>query len=96
MNALNVSARPKARKFVPTPEQAAAMDSTQRSCDWFWSLPPEELRKYCNQTLAIRECQVVATAPTLDELLPKIASMDTSWLYIVSFPLRSRIQVVRP
>ena len=76
MNALDVSQRPRARKFVPTTEEAAAMDSTQRSCDWFWNLPPEELRKYYNQTLAIRECQVVSTAPTLEELLPKISSLD--------------------
>ena len=96
MNALEVSNRPKVRKFVPTPEQAVAMESSECSCNWFWQRPPDELAKYVNQSVAVYECEIVAVAPTLEELIPKITSLDRSRLYVVSFPLRSRIRVCRP
>ncbi len=91
MNTLDASSRQKIRKFVPTPEQAAAMESARRSSDWFWQQPPNELAKYFQQNVAVLECEVVATAPTLGELLPKIATFDRSRLYIVPFP-RSRFR----
>ena len=96
MNTLEVSSRPKFRKFVPTPEQAVAMESARRSSEWFWQQPPQEIGQYYNQSLAVYECQVVAVAPTLAELIPKLAAWDQSKLYIVSYPIRSRIRAVRP
>ncbi len=84
--------RVKTRTFSPTPEQAMAMESSVRSSDWFWKLPPAELAKYANQNVAVAECQVVAVAPTLAELIPKISTFDRSRLYIVPFP-RSRIRM---
>lgn len=83
MNTLDVSNRPKLRKFVPTVEQAAAMDSAKRSSEWFHTLPLSELAKYADQNVAVFECNVVAVAPTLAELIPKIAPFDQSRLYIV-------------
>lgn len=83
MNTLEVSNRLKSRKFIPTSEQAAAMESTSRSSEWFWQQPLPELAKYANQNVAVLECQVVAVAPTLEELMPKIAAFDRSRLYIV-------------
>ncbi len=91
MSTTNVTDRPIVRRFVPTPEQKAAMESAERSSDWFWQLPPTELGKYANQSVAVYECQVVAAAPTLAELLPKIAEYDVSRTYVVRFPL-SRIR----
>ena len=87
MSTTNLTSRPIARKFVPTPEQKSAMDSAERSSDWFWQLPPTELGKYANQSVAIYECQVVAVAPTLSELIPKIVDYDVSRTYVVRFPL---------
>ena len=91
MNALDVPNRPKFRKFVPTAEQAAAMESARRSSEWFWQQPLPELAKYANQNVAVFECQVVAVAPTLAELIPKIAAFDRSRLYIIP-DRRSRIR----
>lgn len=96
MSTTNLTSRPIARKFVPTPEQKSAMDSAERSSDWFWQLPPTELGKYANQSVAIYECQVVAVAPTRSEIESLIAHLDRSRVYVVSFPLRSRISVRRP
>ena len=91
MNTLDVSSLPKVRKFVPTLEQAAAMESTRRSSEWFWQQPLSELAKYANQNVAVLECQVVAVAPTLVELIPKVTAFDRSRLYIVP-GRRSRIR----
>ena len=91
MNALDVSSRPKLRKFFPTPEQAAAMESTRRSSEWYWQQPLPDIAKYANQNVAVLECQVVAVAPTLEELVPKLAPFDRSRLYIVP-ARRSRIR----
>lgn len=83
MNALDVSSRPKTRRFEPTPEQAAAMESVRRSSEWFHALPVSELSVYAGQNVAVSECQVVAAAPTLAELFTKIEGIDRSRLYIV-------------
>lgn len=96
MSAIDVSDRPIIRKFIPTPEQAAAMESAKRSSEWFWQLPPKEIGQYYNKSLAVYECQVVAVAPTLAELIPLLKSWELGKLYILSYPIRSRIRAIRP
>ena len=83
MNAIQVSKRPQAVPFNPTPEQAVDIESAKRSSEWFWQLPPVELGKYANQSVAVYECAVVAVAPTLDELLPKLNGLNHGRLYLV-------------
>ncbi len=91
MNTLKIASRPKVRKFVPSPEQAVAMESVRRSSEWFHALPVTELAKYAGQNVAVLECRVVAATPTLAELITKIEGCDRSRLYIVP-QRRSRIR----
>lgn len=91
MNTVDVASRPKFRKFVPTPEQVAAMESVRRSSEWFHALPVPELAKFAGQNVAVSECRVVAAATTLAELITKIEGCDRSRLYIVP-QRRSRIR----
>ena len=93
---IGLSSRLKTRKLSLTPEQTAAMKSAERSSDWLWQQPPDELRKYINKTVAIYEREVVAVANSRSELAPMIAHLDRSWVYVISFPFQSRIRIQRP
>ena len=46
MNVAETAARLKARKFFPTPEQAARIESAHQTLDWLWSLPYHALGQF--------------------------------------------------
>ena len=93
MNVAETAARLQARKFVPTPEQAARIDSAHKTLDWLWSLPPEQLGPLAGQHVAAYECQIVGIAKTYAELLPLLARYDNERLVIEWIPLRNRGRV---
>ena len=96
MNALDVPSRPTVRKITLTERQAEAIASVAQSSDWFWQLPPTELAKYANKSVAISECEVVAVAPTRPEVEAIVSQFDRSRVYVVSFPILSRARIRRP
>lgn len=93
MNVAETAARLKARKFVPTPEQAARIDSAHKTLDWLWSLPPEQLGPLAGQHVAAYECQIVGIAKTHAELMPLLSMYDNERLVIEWIPLRNRGRV---
>ena len=90
MNVAETAARLKARKFFPTPEQAARIESAHQTLDWLWSLPPEQLGPLAGQHVAAYECQIVGIAKTYAELMPLLANYEKGRVVIEWIPLRNR------
>lgn len=71
-------ARGAVRKWTPTPQQA----ETHKTATWLWQLPIELLAPYAGQWIAVHECEIVASAPTRDELGAKISHFDRATVIV--------------
>lgn len=93
MNVAETAARLQARKFVPTPEQAARMASAHKTLDWLLNLPPAQLGPLAGQYVAAHECQIVGVAKTEAELKPLLSQFEKSRVVIQWIHKRGRVRV---
>ncbi|MBL8799885.1 MAG: hypothetical protein JNM56_38745 [Planctomycetia bacterium] len=70
------STYPNVRPWQPTPEQEAKMRATDATAEWLCYQACEELRPYMGQWIAARDCRVIASGTTLDEVLQQLGDID--------------------
>lgn len=74
--------KPTVKKWTPTPRQAEVHRINRPTLDWLWNLSAAEMRPSAGQWVAARECQIVASASTEEELAPKIAHLDRATVIV--------------
>jgi hypothetical protein len=62
----------KVRPWTPTPEQESALRATNATMQWLWDLPDEIRVRYSGQWIAAKDCQILASARTMNELCDKL------------------------
>ncbi|MBC8868169.1 MAG: hypothetical protein H8E44_02060 [Planctomycetes bacterium] len=70
--------RPRARPWTPSQEQRETMRQVDATMKWLCGLTIEELARYAGQWVAAYDSEIVAVAPSRDELASKIAHFDRS------------------
>ncbi len=73
---------PRVRRWVPSQEQRETMRQADATMKWLCGLTIEELAPYAGQWVAAHDSQIVAVAPSRDELAPKISHLDRSTVIV--------------
>jgi hypothetical protein len=75
-----------------TPEQRKAIQATKTTSEWLCRLPSDILRQYRDQWIAAKDCRIVASGPTMEELAANLG--DTDMEAVVVACLRPPFQVI--
>jgi len=67
---------------MPSQEQRETMRQADATMKWLCGLTIEELAPYAGQWVAAHDSQIVAVAPSRDELAPKISHLDRSTVVV--------------
>jgi len=73
---------PAVKSWRPTPDEERAFRSTDETFHWLCGLPPERLRQLGGKWVAAKECRVVASADTFEQLLRELGGADLGELVI--------------
>ena len=90
---LKENSQPLIEPWHPTPEQESAIRATDPTSAWLNNLPSDILRKYRDQWIAAKDCSLVASGQTMDELLTNLGDVDLG--KVVLMCLKRPIQIYR-
>ena len=77
------SDQPLVRPWQPTPEQEKAIRATDATTEWLYHLPAEILRRYQGQWIAAKDCRIVASGQTMEELHANLGDIDLGTVVIM-------------
>jgi hypothetical protein len=63
------------RPWKPTSEQAAAVRANDATFAWLCNLPPRLLHQYGGKWIAAKDCHIVASGDTFEELLKSLSDV---------------------
>jgi hypothetical protein len=64
-----VNGKVKIDPWIISPQEDAALRATDATFQWVCNLSGEQLRQYAGQWVAARDCRVIASGKTMDEML---------------------------
>jgi Family of unknown function (DUF5678) len=63
------------KDWHPTPEEEI-IRATDSTADWLTHLPSDILRQYRGKWIAAKDCQIVASGDTMEELYRNLGNVD--------------------
>lgn len=66
----------KVEPWVISPEEEEVFRATDATFQWLCNLSGEELHRYAGQWVAAKDCRIVASGPTMDEMLRQLGDTD--------------------
>jgi hypothetical protein len=67
---------PVIRPWKPSAKEEEAFQTTDKTFEWLCQLPPEVLRQYGGKWIAAKDCQIIAAAGSMDELIALLGDTD--------------------
>jgi hypothetical protein len=67
---------PVIRSWNPSAQEEMAFRATDASFQWLCNLPADLLRQYSGKWVAVKDCDVIAAADSLDLLLRELGDTD--------------------
>lgn len=66
----------KVEPWVISPEEEEVLRANDATFQWLCNLTGEPLRQYAGQWVAAKDCQIVASGKTMDEMLKHLGDVD--------------------
>jgi hypothetical protein len=79
------------RRWTPTPEQAEYLKAIEPTQQFLDNLPDDVRQQYAGQWIAVKDAQIIASAPTCAELHDKLGKLDDPT--ILDFKLESGLTI---
>jgi hypothetical protein len=73
------------RHWEVPPEEEPAFSRADATFHWLCSLSRDDIRPYLGQWIAARDCQVIASAASLDVLLRQLRDVDLQTVIVHRF-----------
>ena len=88
--------RYKVRPWTPTPEQQEYLRVTRPTSEFLQHLSEEILCRHAGEWIAAKDCQIVATAPTMEDLFAKLPDPDDNTVLMIRIERGVTIRWRRP
>lgn len=73
---LNNGKKVKIEPWVISPPEEEALRATDATSQWLGNLSGEPLRRYAGQWVAAKDCRIIASGPTMDDMLRELGDVD--------------------
>jgi len=79
------------KDWHPTPEEEQIIRATDATADWLTHLPVDILRQYRGQWIAAKDCRVIASGATMEELHRNLGDRDDETVVVARLEKPGRI-----
>jgi hypothetical protein len=83
--------QPVIKDWHPTPEEEALIRATDATDEWLSRLPSDILRQYRGQWIAAKDCRIVASGATMDELYRNLGDIDDQTVVVARLEKPGRV-----
>ena len=73
---------PKIEAWTPTPEEQREFEEGDKTQEWLHKLPANALEPYHGKWIAAKGCEIIASAPTHEQLMAAIGDKDSPCVVI--------------
>ena len=84
------------RPWTPTPEQQEFLCATRATNEFLHHLPEEIRSRHAGDWIAAKDCQILATAPTMEELFAQLPDPDDNTVLMIRIERGVTIRWRRP
>ena len=79
------------KDWHPTPEEEEIIRATDSTADWLTHLPSDILRQYRGKWIAAKDCQIVASGDTMEDLYKNLGDIDQDRIVVARLERPGRI-----
>ena len=85
------TAGPFIKDWHPSPAEEEVIRATNATADWLCHLPSAVLRQYRGQWIAAKDCRIIASGQTREELQKNLADKDSSAVVVMRLEKPGRV-----